>query len=173
MRAWCRHRAARSNAPRGVGTFSANVFVPLEAFEWLGPGSRASQRARRPTPVLGTSVAERRQSGVPVRARPHCAQRNEGRPELVVGCVRLRTLGSQSETRSACGIREAEGCSESTGEMRQDSAARDPRQHPPTWPSRRCPVRALRAGVVNARRPRGRGVEAKRRALTAPSTARA
>jgi len=83
----------RGAVPRAVWeTFSANAFVPLNACGWLGTVGRESFNAavdRRRS--FWTSVAERRRSWVHVRAWRHCAERNAHRPELVVGCVRLRT----------------------------------------------------------------------------------
>ena len=92
----CRHRDRGSSAPRGAGTTSAIVRSHSKRLRTRTSRSRAVQRCRRPTPVLGTSVTEHRRSCGP-GAIPRCAKRDEGHRGLSWFASRPRTMGRRSE----------------------------------------------------------------------------
>jgi hypothetical protein len=103
-------------------TVSATASIPREAGECSRYKPRTDRRCRSADAGPGTNVAERRRSCHHVRVPARRAKCDEGHRLLVLVCVRLRTMGRRSETRSACSNRSGGGALRAPARWPQNSA---------------------------------------------------
>ncbi len=158
MRAECRHRSARAVLRAATAALMTRPSIERS----VRPGRDRATGERCLLTVRG-----------PENAVPPEAPNTELRCRE--GCARNRALEASAECALRMPLWRTGGVPGGTGVMNPPYAcarsSSTSRERPSQWsPSRHCQS-VPRAGVVNARRPGHSRVEAKRRALTMPSTA--